>query len=563
MNVSSHSKIDASGIDFDVYIQLWCIHRIYETIGAGNQTLGWNLAEQVAITALAATTAVTKSVRWMSYTILVILAADAFKIPFIWDTEFWCNQTDWAILLAVVSTCGPKVLLFSKDSSTLPTESDRSMMYDCAADVIRRQMIVFYSAAAFWKLNTDFMNPHCSCAPIFPMQLLDLMWPASAPMPDSVIWFLGVSSPTLVLLVEGGLALGLLLRPKVGVALALLLHLGIAMTPPPNNVSAFSLMCATRLIVFVPLGAAKSMAKKWSQTSLALTVMAMALAAQLANHEYFFDVGLPLFVGLFPIFCGAVLLQPKVKLHPVVAEQLEHAQLFVYGRRVLLAVAVLYAYLLIPLGLQDQGQPHMYANLRMHGGSNHFLLPTASLQKLYEHTSSSLGGGVIRVEKTDSTYFNEICPGDYTADMTERTRDWLHVAGHSGLMFNPMLTAVTSSVATWDESKGPFIKYTLPAHEFRRMLAVARGNNETFTIEYTQLFGHGDDEWRSVSPGRTVKLNEDRGVRSCKVTKPKAGKCTSEDLPNLPPLSWWAQKLLLFEAYPVIPNDYTLQCFGP
>jgi hypothetical protein len=97
------------------------------------------------------------------------------------------------------------------------------------------------------------------------------------------------------------------------------------------------------------------------------------------------------------------------------------------------------------------------------------------------------------------------------------------------------------------------------------MLAAARANNETFSIEYTQLFGYGDDEWRSVSPGRTIKMFEDtpKSVRECKVAKPKAGRCSEDDLPNLPPLSWWAAKFLLFEAYPIIPNDYTLQCFGP
>lgn len=552
-----------ASIEFDVYIQFWCLHRLYETLGSGNQNLGWNVAEQVAITVLVLTTAVTKSVGCMVWTILLVLFIDAIKIPFVWDSEFWCMQTDLAILLAALATFGPKILLWG--STALPPVEELSLLYNSAADIVRRQMTVFYSAAAFWKLNSDFLNPHCSCAPIFSTQLVDLMWPSSVPMPDIVVWCLGIMSPVLVLLLEGGLTLGLVVKPRVGVAFALLLHLGIALCPPPNNVAPFSLMCATRLVVFVPTGAANSVVRGWTRTELALTVVAVAWACKLANHDFYFDVGLPLFVGLFPLMWNAVLLQPRKAFQHVAADQLKRPRLFLYSRRVLVAMALAYAYLAIPLGVQDQGQPHMYANLRMHGGSNHFLFPTALLQKAYQHTTSSLGGGIVRIEKTDSKYFNELCPSDYTKDLSLRTRRWLHVAGHSGLMFNPMLTAVASSEATWDESKGPFIKYTIPAHEFRRMLAVARGNNETFSLVYTQLFDYGNDEWRSVSPGRTVQLFEDtsKGVAKCKVKLPQAGKCTPADLPNLPPLSWWARKLLLFEAYPIIPNDYSLQCFGP
>ncbi|KAJ1639385.1 hypothetical protein T492DRAFT_856910 [Pavlovales sp. CCMP2436] len=39
---------------------------------------------------------------------------------------------------------------------------------------------------------------------------------------------------------------------RVGVSLALVLHLGIALTPPPNNVGAFSVLMATRLFLFAP-----------------------------------------------------------------------------------------------------------------------------------------------------------------------------------------------------------------------------------------------------------------------------------------------------------------------
>ena len=43
-------------------------------------------------------------------------------------------------------------------------------------------------------------------------------------------------------------------------------------------------------------------------------------------------------------------------------------------------VAAAYALAVIPLGLMDMGSANMFSSLRMHGGSNHFFLPTNLLQ---------------------------------------------------------------------------------------------------------------------------------------------------------------------------------------
>jgi hypothetical protein len=551
---------------WNVYLLFWCLHRIYEAHGAGNHDMGSSILEQTAIIGLCLLTAVNQSVRCMCLAILVTIVADGSKLPFVWDSELWCNQTDTAILLAVGTVCGSKLVSFWRDDS-VPSASERALIYEAAADIIRYQMMIFYSAAAFWKLNTDFLNPHGSCAPIFLLQLTDFLWPSGLALPDPMVTALALTSPSVTILLETAVVWGLWFRPRVGVALALLLHLGIALNPPPNNVATFSFMCVTRLLAFMPLGAARAVTQAvWTRTGVAATVAITAVAAHWGNHATFFDVALPIFMGVFPLLCDAVRLQPPAVQSFVVSDQnkrLQHPTAYVYGRRFLVALALVYAFLLIPLGVQDQGQPHMYANLRLHAGSNHFVAPTALLQTYFEKDpSSSFGGGIIRIESTDAATFNEIYPGEYT--LPPRTKAWLETTGHAGRMFNPMLTAVTSSEAPWDPTS-PFVKYTFPAHEFRRLLAVARANQETFYIEYTQLWGHGNETWRATGSGRRVQLAESpAGIRHCRVLSPEAGPCTPHDVPYLPPLAWWAQKFLLFEPYPILPGDYTaLQCFGP
>ena len=45
----------------------------------------------------------------------------------------------------------------------------------------------------------------------------------------------------------------------------------------------------------------------------------------------------------------------------------------------------------------------MFSMLRLHGGSNHYVLPTSLLQRalIDAHPSSAFAGGVVRIESTD------------------------------------------------------------------------------------------------------------------------------------------------------------------
>lgn len=523
--------------ELECYLWLWSLHRLYETLGGGNQTLGWSMSEQACISALCAATAMSGRVRLLCATMVVVLATDFVKSPFIWDSELWAVQTDVAFLWAFVEVCG-----WSE-----PGAEERGKLYASARTTIAAQMVVFYAAAAFWKLNTAFLNPHASCAPIFAVQLLDVVWPASLDAPSAVVGGLVASAPALTLLVEGTIPLCLCTRERVGVILAACLHLAIALCPPPNNVATFSLLCASRLIAFVPSGTQRALEpSRWWPIGLSATGVALAVSFSVASHDDFFDAAVPIFVAVFPVLC--------------LAARLDDSRKIAGARRSLVAVAAIYAFGLIPLGVHDQGQPHMYANLRLHGGSNHYVVPTGLLPRFFQHTTADIGGGIVRVERCDSTAFNDVHPSEYSADLTERARRWLAVGGHTGRMWNPMLSAVTASRAPIASPT----KYTIPAHEFRRLLAVARAADEAFTIEYTQLFGVGNESWRAQAPGRTVRIVEAPGKdRRCLVLRPARADCAPDDLPNLPPLGFWARKFLLFEAYPIVPGDPTLHCFGP
>jgi len=72
------------------------------------------------------------------------------------------------------------------------------------------------------------------------------------------------------------------LAAKTGVSLALLLHLGIALTPPPNNVGAFSVIMATRLFFFCPVALAPFLAIPRNMSAAIDWAVGAAFAAALA-----------------------------------------------------------------------------------------------------------------------------------------------------------------------------------------------------------------------------------------------------------------------------------------
>ena len=175
---------------------------------------------------------------------LVVRLADTLSImPVMWDSYYWCLQVDGGLLLCLGYLALVRGQLLSADSHA-------DSLAAWWATTARQQLGIFYLAAGVWKVNTSFLDARTSCAPIFVLTLLQTLGYTPQPLRAKQLALLapGVT-------IAGELTIGILLllpsraAVRIGVLTALLLHLGIALTPPPNNATPFSLTCVVRLLI--------------------------------------------------------------------------------------------------------------------------------------------------------------------------------------------------------------------------------------------------------------------------------------------------------------------------
>jgi len=379
----------------------------------------------------------------------------------------------------------------------------------------------------------------------------------------------------------------------LGVGLALLLHLGIALTPPPNNIGAFSVLMAVRLAAFVPPAALvhalrppRCATEAAGVAALVLVAAAMARAAARATDGggegsaaaageagqmsimfvHGVDWSVPTFVllagvvlrgmaldgaGMAAAFEAAVPTATKASAKSATAATAATTDTTntaaddasrAFGRIVapaLVGIAFAHAFIGPILGVQNLGGSIMYSNLRVLGGSNHLLLPTNLL---------GLSGPLVRVEACTSPTLNALYPGDFSAVFAPRATALLRAANHSGRQFNFAMGRVLGAWALPPPSDAdPFVRYTVPALQLRRMLAEAREAAEAFELEYTVLDGDaGDEAWRASSTGvRRVRLREDprRKLSACAVAASSVAgtarhdeACAPDELARMPAL---------------------------
>jgi hypothetical protein len=253
------------------------------------------------------------------------------------------------------------------------------------------------------------------------------------------------------------------------------------------------------------------------------------------------------------------------------------------------AIAFFYAFGCIALGLQEEATPNMFSNLKVHGGSNHFILPTGLLFHWFgDHGDAHpFGGGVVRIEQTTSDWIQSIYPADLTdilkpagvADVLEK------IGNRRPSYFNPGANRVLGLMERgWVAKPVSFRKYTVPALELKRLLSEAKRRDKDFDLVYTKLPGtRGDEMWRSTAVAEQVRLRvRDGQVSSCRITtssftKKKSDRpCETTDLPLLVGdyediVPWWIRHVSLYHGYPIIedagPNGTrareSLVCFGP
>jgi hypothetical protein len=537
--------------------------------------------------------------------------------PNAWESLYWCAQTDVALLLSL--------LVQMRRSSTLTIFPDqRADAVHDAIKVMRWQIASWYLSAAFFKINSSFLDHRYSCASPYVAQLLAAYLPSSLSFDELAP--LVAFAPAMVLTGEAVLSLALLccaagrggrLMAPLGVGLACLLHFMIAITPPPNNIGAFSVIMVARLPAFVPpdaLASALSFPRTGGEAmGIAVTGLVAAVATEAAARataaggagsaasigdsgqmSIMFFAGLDWSVPTFVLMAGAVLRglmradadthraagstatqprKPSLTAHFSEVRSSAAARPLhgpytttAYGATfapALILLAWLHGFAGPPLGVQDLGSSNMYGNLRMvAGGSNHYLLPMNTLR---------LSGPIVRIESCSSRALNALYPGEISSVITPRATELLKRANHSGRQFNFAMGRVLGSWALPPPPSKKFTRYTVPALELRRMLTEARASGDAFELVYTVLEGHaGDETWRSSSKGsRRVRVAEDpakaSAPRRCVVLSEGGAPCTPHDLPNLPAaLAWWERALGVFNPNPIVPGMADeMHCFGP
>jgi len=507
----------------------------------------------------------------LSAGLLARLAMHVAQAPFMWDSCYWCALLDTGLIVAAL-LAGPR-------------DGD---FVDMAASMTRRQMAIFYMAAGFWKVNTAFLDPTHSCGTLVIVQLLS-HWlpPALRPLP--LMQLVAGAAPYLV--ITGELTITLLLFAphaachRLALLLVLLLHGGICLTPFPNQIPTFSIICLSRvLFAAAPRATAAAVAEAFTPPRSAagfgwrlLCGACVATSASL-NTNPAIKVNFAI-VYYTALSCLAVrVLTATTPWGDAGGSSEERAggaggtgdgsargrgRLARLARASVVGATVFAVFGLQILGVMD-GVASPFAQVRLHGGSNHLLLPVALLQPV-------LGGGIVRIEASSSTFLNSLYPGDISSEIDPRSREQLRLVGHTGRQYNPTVRRVLGEeiralMPRWQPRSGePFVPYTLPALELRRVLAEARERNESFSLEYSVLPGsRGDEEWRrSASSARVTLVEDGRGGRTCTVVVAAHGKgtwCGAGDLALAPPPSAWERRVMLYFPLAIEPGAAQLPC---
>ncbi|KAL1500427.1 hypothetical protein AB1Y20_013084 [Prymnesium parvum] len=461
----------------------------------------------------------------------------------------WVLQLDLLLLAALLGH-----LVRSRASPLRPlSPAAGDEIVQSIGPTVRALLSIFYFAAAFWKVNHAFLDARYSCAPVFLMQQLDFL---PFDLPDAAVSAIASLAPAAVLTIEFAVPAALLLGRRPGVLAVLALHLVIAICPPPNNIGCFGVATCSRLFLLVPDETSAFLAALPSRPRTAAAAVAAA-AALLALTQSMHPPGSPVDLAVPYLFLlgatYALALRSPPPPRPSAAPlRLAHV-----------AVGAVYALGLPALG-GDMGTPNMFSNLRMHGGSNHLIAPTALLHRWLhaapaaDGTRGAFAGGLVRVEASTLRTLNAMYPGDLSGSFSARTRRRLQQVGHHPGFFVPMTgrTAALDPGPPFVPHASPlgeaFVPYTLRALELRRLLAEARRGGEPFSLAYSRLPGaEGDEAWRATArDGPQVRVSDDGvGGRNCTA----GGRpCAEDELARLPEPAYVAQRLMFSKPYPIL-----------
>ena len=550
----------------------------------------------------------------------------------------------WLLLLRMEGKDDANHDTHREDHSTQVVSRTMKEMFSC-----------FYFAAGFWKLNTHFVDPNASCATVFFVQIVanyivaPLSWWSSSALSMEAATAIAIVAkriaPAATLVVEltqgslmvMGVVLGNRTCERIGVSMALVFHFAVCMTPRPNDISGFALQCTAGLVWFASSrgvvvtveqllrlvgggGDPEQQQQRWWWFQPIATIMSIVVLLISIGISYPSTPNNWAFL-LYSMAGGFILLsvynEDTDSSSTAVATSTTHnddddddnnmdKSLSVTVKRpiwsrIAVGVSIFYSFGGLMIGLQEEATPNMFANLKVHGGSNHFFLPTGLLFHYYHHDDDNnnnndnsdhlvFGGGVVRVEhETTSSWLRTVYPADLTAILQPRglvTQLLERVGNPAPSFFNPGANRILGGIAPVKRETEPWYRYTVPALELKRLLGEAKRYDRDFELTYSQLPGtRGDEVWRATAVKRLFKVVvRDGQVTDCRVTNFDSANtsnsnmnktsspvpCAPTDLPMLPDNSvpYLIQKLSMYHAYPIVTDDITklppsIVCFGP
>lgn len=499
-------------------------------------------------------------------------------MPFVWDSDQWAMFLDLAVVRGVSRSWQGRGL-------------DVERVVEETAPLVRVLLGVFYFAAGFWKANSSFLDPHVSCGGIFTTSLVWQLWPEGlwGPVPDAVARGAVLVGPWMTML--GECLAGLLLLAGArssaanvcGLCSLIMLHLAISYTVYPNGIANFSYCAATRYFFLVPRSCAAALREfaspddrrsGWLVRGAAVAVLAVAWhAGKISGPQH---AGTVFYTVQAMLFSRAACLEVRALRGSRAKGSPPSRRLGASGWLCLLA-ALFAAFGTQVLGLADLcSTASPFSHIRVHGAGNrgnHLLLPTGLLLEWASRASShlppehSLAGGVVRVEHTDSVYFNSLFPGESTEELPPEVTALLRRGGHLAREFSPTPRRVlgyeiSRFLPRWSPGGAPFLQYTIPAMELRRVFAEARAHGETFRLRYVRLphGGLGTDSWRASAQGPRVEVLVNASTGGVECTLDSGEPCAEDELVSLPGLDFLSLKTRTFFPYPIIDGLDELPC---
>ncbi|CAE7792699.1 PLT6 [Symbiodinium sp. CCMP2456] len=382
--------------------------------------------------------------------------------PFAWDYQYAFALME--LSLAAILALG---IVLGRHSTF---DARCAFVLDAARPLLCGQLGLLYLFAGVWKLNSTFLDPRVSCAPVLWAQLLAKYF----------YWldYFGQVNVSLVkisifgtLLVEIGLAvlvlvLTLALRlpqmqaltawlPGLIFAVGLSLHLLIAICPSPNGAGGFSCAMAVWYAWLLPLRNNSTQTRSSSISSR--TLAGAFLLALLALGLDMQDFAMPTYGVMVTILCAEFRhggeessidvgneRRPRAGRGGDHIELTEHRAATLMTQLLFLLLFLAWSFGSAFVGIQDMGADTMYGGLQVYGTGrgNHLFLPTGVFWEAQHQLESGARPLLYRVSSVSQDskagqYLRSLYPAEVQLEPEGAATALLRSAGHTARMFSP------------------------------------------------------------------------------------------------------------------------------